>query len=165
MIKQLFLFALFITFYSSGFGQQPNDTAEIPDPFHLQIKAFKKGESMFELNSRKKLVHIQQPGKKQDTTIQFEWNRNAKQLFFDVLSRKNMLETMKKLSIPKPENLKNHEALLYMSVVMNEQNVELWVEPSKTKDDKRSEKVREFIFLLMNLFKESSVKDIRELEK
>ena len=165
MLKQLFLFALFITFYSSGFGQQPNDTAEIPDPFHIEVKAFKKGKSMFELNSRKKMAQMQHPKIKKDTTIHFEWNGNAKRLFFAALNRENMLEDMKTLSLPKPENLENHEALLYMRVVMNEQNVEMWIKPSKLKDDKRSEKVREFMQLLMSLFKESPVRDIRELKE
>jgi hypothetical protein len=76
-----------------------------------------------------------------------------------------MLEDMKALSIPEPENLKNHEALLYMSVIMNEQNIDLWIEPSKLKDDKRSEKVREFMRLMMNLFRKSSVRNIKELKR
>ena len=165
MAKQLFLFALFIIFCSSSFSQQSSDSVKIPDPFHLQVKVFKGGMKMFGLNSRKKVAQMHHPEIKKDTTIHFEWNSNAKRLFFAVLNRENMLEDMKALSIPKPENLENHEALLYMRVVMNEQNVEMWIKPSKLKDDKRSEKVREFMHLMMNLFRKSSVRNIRELRR
>ncbi len=161
-MKHLLLSLSLVTVFAIGYSQQPADTIRKHHLIHLHIKAFKNGKNLFELYSRKETVYFRYFENKQDTTIHFEWNKQLKHILTRAVTKGNVLKAMKALSIPKPDDLEKTQALVYMNLHIDQQKEKLWAKISQRKNDRSSRKLEKFVGLLMQLFKESPVKNINK---
>ncbi len=151
--KQTLLFILLIIpTLSFAQNEQGNKGGKIPEPFHIHVKAFQKGEAVFEVNTKKQTVSMSAPEKKADTTFSIKWDQEAKITFLKYLMEKDRLKKMEKLSAAEPPKEQKKEDLLHVRIQKGEENVEFWSEESGRKKDSGSFESMKFVRKLMEYY-------------
>ncbi|MFP4655948.1 MAG: hypothetical protein ACLFMM_09850 [Methanohalobium sp.] len=166
--KQTIFFILFII-PSLIFAQDETRSKErkIPEPFYIHVKAYQKGETVFEVNTKKQTVFMSVPEKNRDTTFSIKWDQEAKITFLKYLVDNDRLESMKKnAASQQPERQKKGD-LLHVYIHKGEEKVEFWSEESDRKKDSDSFESMKFVRKLMEYynFPFFKTKNVRKLKR
>jgi len=138
MRKNICLSFLLLIVGLSTYSQEQNKSVEIPDPFHIQMKVFESGTTIFNVDTKKEAIYFTTPKKRIDTSITFKWNDKTKKAFVRYLTGNKPLDKIKKNSISKPANINKVDRLVYMSIQKGGQTEEFWAEPKINKDSSKS---------------------------
>lgn len=136
MRQKIILILLSIILTIPGYSQKKKENSKIPEPFHINVKAFQKGEPVFKMNTQKQTISMHVPKEKRDTSFSFKWEQNEKITFLKYLVEENRLDEMETHSIPKPKNVKNRDELLFVSIQKGKKNIEFWAAGTSDKKDK-----------------------------
>jgi hypothetical protein len=127
MNHKIILFFALIMIPLLGFSQvqDARQDSKLPVPFHIHVKAFEKGELVFELNTKKQKV-VFAPEERKDTTYSITWNRNDKVTILKFLKDGNILGELQEDSVSKPVNIDEKKHLFYLNIHKGEKTMEFW---------------------------------------
>jgi hypothetical protein len=139
MNKRIIFFLSLLIISFSAYCQEKEESVDIPDAFQIQMKVFEHGKNVFKLDTRKEAFSFSSPEKKNDTSMTFTWNDNAKRKFVIFLVKKGGLDEIRETSISKPANMNDIRLLTHLKIWKGEEKMEFWFK--KDGNDKSSEAI------------------------
>jgi hypothetical protein len=147
--KKLFIGLSFLLIYTLGYAQKnEHETVNIPEPFHIQVKSFKKGNLAFEIDTRKKTVNLSEIEKSRNLrgNMGLTWNKQTKDNLFKYIDNNKLISELEKFSAPRPSNIDKSKSILYINFLLGSRNLTFWINPPKIKGkEKNYEEVINFL--------------------